>query len=53
MNRLALFFFTTLASAGAMAGVVVPEPIPIPEPGMIGLFATAGVALFLLKKFKK
>ncbi len=50
MTKVSLFFVTTLASASAMAG---SAPVQVPEPGMLGLFATAGVALFLLKKFKK
>ena len=51
MTKVSLFFVTTLASASAMAGM--GPPVQVPEPGMLGLFATAGVALFLLKKFKK
>ncbi len=53
MTKVSLFFVTTLASASAMAGLVTTPPVQVPEPGMLGLFATAGVALFLLKKFKK
>lgn len=54
MNKLIVLSVLTMMSASAMAGS--PNGLPtvtVPEPGMLGLFATATVALLLLKKFKK
>ncbi len=37
-------------SATALAGTVIT---PVPEPGMLGLFAASVAALFIAKKFRK
>jgi hypothetical protein len=50
------FVLLSLISAAAMAGGVGGEfqpPASVPEPGILGLFATAGVMLFLARKFRK
>jgi|GEM_PF-1731234 len=39
-------------SATALAGITV-TPTPVPEPGMLGLFAASVAALFVVRKFRK
>lgn len=51
MTRLTLAALASLASSSAFAGIA--QPTPVSEPGVLGLFAAAAVALFVLKKFKK
>lgn len=64
MEKLYIFAVTTLMPALVFAGhrgggyecfkdCNGGDPVSVPEPSMLGLMATAGVALFLIKRFKK
>jgi hypothetical protein len=46
MTGLTVLLFSTAAMAGA-------EPVKVPEPGMLGLFAASVAALFIARKFRK
>ena len=54
MKTTAAFVLLSLASAAVLAGNgdYLP-PVSVPEPGVLGLFATAGIVLFLARKFRK
>ncbi|WP_203140520.1 PEP-CTERM sorting domain-containing protein [Marinobacter mangrovi] len=59
MDKLIVFVLTALPAAFAFAGYdhcrynCTPDPVSVPEPGMLGLMATAGAALFLVSRFSK
>ncbi len=54
MKTLTNVLFLTLVSSAAIAGGIdYQPPVSVPEPGILGLFATAGVTLFLARKFRK
>ncbi|MEQ5834131.1 PEP-CTERM sorting domain-containing protein [Marinobacter sp. NFXS9] len=58
MDKLIVFVLTALPAI-AFAGQhtcrynCTPDPVSVPEPGMLGLMATAGAALFLVSRFSK
>ena len=52
MARLTLVVLASLASSSVLAGAA-PVVTPVSEPGILGLFAAAAVALLVLKKFRK
>ncbi|WP_227506795.1 PEP-CTERM sorting domain-containing protein [Marinobacter subterrani] len=41
-----------MLSATALAGIV-PPPVSVPEPGILGLFAASVAALYVVRKFRK
>ncbi len=51
MKTLTTLVLFSLVATAAVAGD--NGPISVPEPGVLGLFATAGVMLFLARKFRK
>ncbi|WP_203299870.1 PEP-CTERM sorting domain-containing protein [Marinobacter sediminum] len=51
MKTLTTLALLSMLSSTAMAGDIIIAPVP--EPGVLGLFATAGVMLFLARKFRK
>ncbi|MEE3119237.1 MAG: PEP-CTERM sorting domain-containing protein [Pseudomonadota bacterium] len=53
MKTLTTVLLLTLVSSAAIAGIDYQPPVSVPEPGILGLFATAGVTLFLARKFRK
>lgn len=56
MKTAITFVLLSLASAAVIAGTANGDILPpqsVPEPGVLGLFATAGVMLFLARKFRK
>lgn len=52
MKTFTTLVLLSLVSSAAIAGIDGP-PVSVPEPGVLGLFATAGVMLFLARKFRK
>jgi hypothetical protein len=52
MQKLTVFILASIASPALLAGATAPVA-SVPEPGALGLFAAAGVALYLVKKFRK
>lgn len=61
MDKLIVFVLTALPAATAFAYrtgggsecLKNCDPVSVPEPGMLGLMATAGAALFLVSRFSK
>ncbi|MBL3555249.1 MULTISPECIES: PEP-CTERM sorting domain-containing protein [Marinobacter] len=53
MKHLTTGLFVSMLSSTALAGVAVPPPVSVPEPGMLGLFAAGMAALFIARKFRK
>ncbi|WP_190294851.1 PEP-CTERM sorting domain-containing protein [Marinobacter sp. R17] len=58
MDKLIVFALTTLPAAAAFATYCKgdscnPPPVSVPEPGMFGLMATAGIVFYLVNRFKK
>lgn len=57
MDRLFIFAVTTLMPALVLAGGSHGgnggPPVSVPEPSTLGLMATAGVAIYLIRRFKK
>ncbi|MCJ8318432.1 MAG: PEP-CTERM sorting domain-containing protein [Colwellia sp.] len=52
LTKLKLGLIITLCTMGsAVAGL--DDPVPIPEPSILGLIAAAAVAFIILKKGKK
>lgn len=51
MKTLTTLLLLSMVSSTAVAGDLIITPVP--EPGVLGLFATAGVMLFLARKFRK
>lgn len=52
MKYLITGLFVSAISTAALAGIA-PTPVPVPEPGMLGLFAAGAAALFIARKFRK
>lgn len=54
MKYLITGLIVAMFSAAIHAGIDVPPPVvEVPEPGMLGLFATSVAALFVVRKFRK
>jgi len=51
VKTLTTLLLLSMVSSTAVAGDLIITPVP--EPGVLGLFATAGVMLFLARKFRK
>lgn len=49
INTISLSLVGVVMTASAFAGIIETPRIPVPEPGMIGLFAAGAVAVILLK----
>ncbi|WP_111497850.1 MULTISPECIES: PEP-CTERM sorting domain-containing protein [Marinobacter] len=53
MAKLYVLAVTLLASGSALATRYEDPVVSVPEPSTLGLMATAGVAIYLINRFKK